>query len=206
MSAPQWLDSTEPQAPEGSAPVAAPTSTPDSTGKSKFGLSNAAKVHSALGLYNLGIASCMAMCSIMTVGNVNSADDTDELFVSFYTLFFAGLLAAYESAKLVSTQWFRSLMRRNFGFFYYTSSRGVFLVFVAFLMFGLNAPGKSHTDGNVSGNWLGIFTGCLMIFEAALIVYLACRYPELMSEFNKEAKQTYTPPAMPASGAPDAGV
>ena len=75
---------------------------------------------------------------------------------------------------------------QNFGFLYSAISRGLFLIFIALLQFGMEAgPGS----GDVDENWLGIMTGTFLVVEGVVMIVIACLHPELMKEEKRRRPQ-----------------
>jgi len=72
----------------------------------------------------------------------------------------------------------------------------LFFIFIAFLQFGLEAMPGAEKGENY--NWLGIFTGCFLIFEGLLVIFLQCMYPHLMKEKKPEVLARLPPVPMEA--------
>mmetsp|Transcript_9289 Transcript_9289/g.23319 ORF Transcript_9289/g.23319 Transcript_9289/m.23319 type:complete len:199 (+) Transcript_9289:196-792(+) len=140
------------------------------------------------------MSGMMGLCSVMTITNVDEANDTDDLFVSLYNFIFAFLLCSYEVTKYFPYPTLHNMLRRYFGFLFFSFSRSTYLVFCAFLQFGLNAPGSCKQsdddacvdDKDVNNNWLGIMTGLCLLLEALLVVGVQFKSPHMLKE---EAKQ-----------------
>lgn len=98
-------------------------------------------------------------------------------------MLFGLLLGLYEFAK--TNRRFVGLFKRQFGFLVYPVARAGFLIFVSLLQFGLDFPGAQ--DGDVDDNYLGIFTGCLLIFFAAVIILLRFKWPEVVQVPRQKA-------------------
>eukprot|EP00618_Florenciella_parvula_P020106 CAMPEP_0119470940 /NCGR_PEP_ID=MMETSP1344-20130328/3624_1 /TAXON_ID=236787 /ORGANISM="Florenciella parvula, Strain CCMP2471" /LENGTH=222 /DNA_ID=CAMNT_0007503675 /DNA_START=61 /DNA_END=729 /DNA_ORIENTATION=- len=157
-----------------------------------------------LSLWNVVMSGMMGLCSVMTITNVDEANDTDDLFVSLYNFIFAFLLCSYEVTKYFPYPTLHNMLRRYFGFLFFSFSRSTYLVFCAFLQFGLNAPGSCKQsdddacvdDKDVNNNWLGIMTGLCLLLEALLVVGVQFKSPHMLKE---EAKQEL-PPGQPPGG------
>jgi len=152
--------------------------------------------------------------AIITLSNIHGIGDTDTAFVAVYSLIFALLLSIYEFSHcgccyeeveercggfyrkvrkmrsephiflLPYLRWCVPCSVQNFGFLYSAISRGLFLIFIALLQFGMKAgPGSGGND-----NWMGIMTGSFLIFEGVIMMLVACRYPELMKEKRRSSQ------------------
>ena len=160
----------------------------------------------SLGLLTICLAVLMFATAIMTLTEIDSVGETDTAFVAVYSMLFALILFVYEFSKLGCCfdeveSYFGKFFRSNFGFLYSPTSRGLFLIFVAFLQFGGKAnPGSKCTDksnGNCqkyeNNNWFGIMTGSFLIVTGIIIVLCGCRYPELMKDKKKPDLPVATP-------------
>mmetsp|Transcript_37278 Transcript_37278/g.116560 ORF Transcript_37278/g.116560 Transcript_37278/m.116560 type:complete len:127 (-) Transcript_37278:102-482(-) len=122
---------------------------------------------------HLGIVAMLgatAVIAISNIGEVDPADTVSELFICLYMLLFATLLCLHELSTLISgLKSLDDVLRRNLGFLYGVKGKAGFLIFVAFLCFGVS---------NAAGG-LAIGTGAVMVFQAVVMLAIYLRYPEL---------------------------
>ena len=157
-----------------------------------------------LSLLNMGLAVLMATLGVLTemaVSNSgvpassNSSSDADgggggnqvyqkydlsEPFLAFYMILFAVLLFCYElmwwSPMAGFLQTLNGNMRKNFGFMYGLRGKGLYLVFVAFLCFGLGSDARVLV--------LNYFTGISWLLAGCLHIFLICYKPEIAQEYQ----------------------
>jgi hypothetical protein len=63
-----------------------------------------------------------------------------KIFVAVYMLFFSTLLLIFEVAELRHVEWVEHMFRRNCGFLFGALGKAFFIIFIAFLSFGLGDP------------------------------------------------------------------
>lgn len=104
----------------------------------------------------------------MKIENINGVDASGKIFVATYMFFFATLLFTFELIEVRTIAWIDNLYRRNFGFLYSPMGKSFFIIFIAFLSFGLGDPvNLTYATG-----------GSLAVF-GALKVALYLQYPEI---------------------------
>lgn len=122
-----------------------------------------------LRICTLGLCILMAATSVLGLAWITThVNASAKLFVAIYMLFFSSLLFAFEMNEIKYVEWVDHMFRRNFGFLYNSMSKSFFIIFIAFLSFGLGDP-----------QILSMATGfSLAIFGAGhLTLYL--KYPEV---------------------------
>lgn len=118
-----------------------------------------------MSLLNFGLAAMMGTLGILTLIEVHRAGvrDLSEPFLASYMALFAILLFVYELMWWSPTPSVNKGMRKNFGFMYGLRGKGLYLIFVAFLCFGL---GKDATvkELNYATGAAFLAGGCLHFF------------------------------------------
>lgn len=182
MSDPTWL--TEEKAPSDAQPSPGPYTEnrdggEDDIRKQKTYIIVMQKI---LSMTNIALAALMCMASVFTLKNisVDNADQIDDIFLCLYNILFGGLLGAFEFAKVNAKS--RAIFRKRFGFLVFPLTRAAFLLFVSLLQFGLDCPGNQE---DVHDNWVGILTGCMLIFTAAVLTLLRFKFPEVVAVANE---------------------
>jgi len=99
-----------------------------------------------------------------------------EPFLAFYMILFAVLLFLYELMWWSPMTNLNDNMRKNFGFMYGLRGKGLYLIFVAFLCFGL---GK-----DASVKILNYFTGVSFLAAGILHIFVICYRPETAKEYQ----------------------
>eukprot|EP01031_Cornospumella_fuschlensis_P036725 gene36725-44548_t len=141
--------------PPSSSGAAAPSNSPD-------GQKQLLTVHYAL----KGVT--MLLCILMAATAIIGVDAVSKIFVIVYMLFFSVLLLVFEAIELRRIDWIDHLFRRNFGFMYKAMGKAFFIIFIAFLSFGLGEP-----------QGLTYATGSAWALFGFLEVGLYLKYPEL---------------------------
>lgn len=97
-----------------------------------------------LSLLDMCLAAMMATLGVLTLIEVHRGGvrDLSEPFLASYMILFALLLFIYEIMWWSPVASVNKGMRKNFGFMYGLRGKGLYLIFVAFLCFGL---GKDAT-------------------------------------------------------------
>jgi len=165
-----------------------------------------------LSLLNMGLAVMMAALGVLTImavhkGGVAAGTDDDavdnnnnntknraygrydlsEPFLAFYMILFALLLFCYELMWWSPIGALNDNMRKNFGFMYGLRGKGLYLIFVAFLCFGLGSDARVLV--------LNYFTGISFLVGGCLHVFVICYKPEIAQE--------YSPPGRASAAAGD---
>uniref|UniRef100_A0A7S4EE86 Uncharacterized protein n=1 Tax=Pseudo-nitzschia australis TaxID=44445 RepID=A0A7S4EE86_9STRA len=97
-----------------------------------------------LSVFNIGLAALMTVLGVLTIIQVHltGINDLSEPFLAFYMILFAVLLFLYELMWWSPMKKLNKDMRKNFGFMYGLRGKGLYLIFVAFLCFGLGKDAK----------------------------------------------------------------
>lgn len=97
-------------------------------------------VYWSLKVVTMGLCLLMAATSFVGLSSIKDISATGEIFVAVYMLFFSGLLFIFETVQIRSLELLDNMFRRNFGFLYNTMGKSLFIIFIAFLSFGLGEP------------------------------------------------------------------
>ena len=122
----------------------------------------------------------MGTLGILTVINFNpsNVDDLTQAFLGVYMVIFAAILFLYELCWWQPFPSINRTFRRNFGFMYGINSKGLYLIFIAFLTLGLrgeNNTGIKGLDYATGIGWLAI--GCFHMFAG-------CAWPDLVELYK----------------------
>jgi magnesium-transporting ATPase (P-type) len=119
------------------------------------------------------ILLCILMdaTAIIGIGYINQVDEVGQFFVAAYMLFFASILMAFEIMSFRKIEWIDHWFRRNCGFLYSSLGKALFIIFIAFLSFGLGDPES-----------LTLSTGLALAAFGSLQVGLYLKYPEIFEE------------------------
>lgn len=165
-----------------------------------------------LAAWTMCVCVLMLAVAIITLGSIYSIDESATAFSAVYSIMFALILFVYEFMKFGCC--IEEVQRivggfygANLGFLYFPTSRGFFLVFIAFLQFGAKAnPGSECADDDKrdcinyeNSNWMGILCGSLLIFEGCLLIFLNCYCSEKMKEKRPSPLPSSPPPASEGS-------
>mmetsp|Transcript_10904 Transcript_10904/g.17757 ORF Transcript_10904/g.17757 Transcript_10904/m.17757 type:complete len:185 (-) Transcript_10904:873-1427(-) len=113
----------------------------------------------------------IAATAVIGIESINGVETSGKIFVATYMLFFSSLLFMFELMDIRPIEWVDHMLRRNFGFLYGTMGKSLFIIFIAFLCFGLGDPQSLTFATGTSAAMFGIL-------EFAL--YL--KYPEMFEE------------------------
>ena len=114
------------------------------------------------------------MCTSGVFGLLSiSAENFTNTCVALYMILFSILLFAYEVCWWKSIPPLTKTLRKNFGFLFGLKGKALFIVFVAFLNFGLT------NDDDQTTNW-GLYTGIAFFVSGALHLVIFLKWPELM--------------------------
>lgn len=135
-------------------------------------------VLSLLSILNMGLAAMMTALGVLTLIQVHRAglQDFSEPFLACYMIMFAVLLFIYELMWWSPFPNLNKGMRKNFGFLYGLRGKGLYLIFVAFLCFGL---GK---DASVKE--LNYATGAAFLAGGLLHYFVICFHPDLAMKYQ----------------------
>mmetsp|Transcript_7603 Transcript_7603/g.9947 ORF Transcript_7603/g.9947 Transcript_7603/m.9947 type:complete len:203 (-) Transcript_7603:263-871(-) len=111
-----------------------------------------------LSFINMGLSAAMGSLGVLTCINTTaSIDDLTDMMLGVYMTIFACILFIYELCWWQPIPAINRSFRKNFGFMYGLNSKGLYLIFIAFLCLGLTDENNSGVDGLdwVSGiGWL----------------------------------------------------
>jgi hypothetical protein len=142
-----------------------PVRTPEQEQKAKI-------LYWGLKIGTMSLSLLMAATACIGLGSIAGVDKSGKFFVGSYMFFFAVLLFTFEGVSLIPESPFKQqidhLFKRNFGFMYNCMGKSFFIIFIAFLSFGLGDP--------VS---LTLFTGLSLAAFGACELALYLKYPEL---------------------------
>ena len=142
-----------------------PIRTPELEQKAKM-------VYWGLKIGTMGLSLLMAATACIGLGSISGVDKSGKFFVGTYMFFFAVLLFSFEAISLIPETPFKQqidhLFKRNFGFMYNCMGKSFFIIFIAFLSFGLGDP-----------QILTLFTGLSLAAFGAGELALYLKYPEL---------------------------
>ncbi|GMH95749.1 hypothetical protein TrVE_jg12246 [Triparma verrucosa] len=141
---------------------------------------NAGTVQNLLSLFNMGLAVMMSASGVLGIAK-NSGFSAD-IFVALYMILFGVLLFTYELMWWKTIDSVTRVLRKNFGFLFGIKGKSFFLIFIAFLNFGLNSAGEPAKT-------LGMATGICLLIDGILHFGIMLKYPEYVQ---------YTPPQVSA--------
>jgi hypothetical protein len=107
--------------------------------------------------------------------SVSGVQQLGKVLTAIYMLFFASVLGIFEAYQLKPSAFIKidHMYRRNFGFIFNPLGKSLYIIFIAFLSFGLEEPASLCF---INGLSLCLFGG------AQLALYL--QYPELFEQLN----------------------
>ncbi len=108
--------------------------------------------------------------------------DLSEPFLAFYMILFAVLLFVYELMWWTPLTALNDNMRKNFGFMYGLQGKGLYLIFVAFLCFGLGKDARVLI--------LNYFTGISFLVVGCLHIFIVCSKPEIAQEYQPPGRKS----------------
>ena len=114
-----------------------------------------------LSILDLILAALMAMLGVTALIEMDFSglDSITEAFLAVYMVIFAVLLAVYEFIWWQPIASLNKTFRKNFGFMYGLKGKGFYLIFVAFLTFGMwkdDATAIKYLDWMTGLSWLGV--------------------------------------------------
>lgn len=130
-----------------------------------------AVVRHILKFTTMGLCVLMFATACVGIETIQGANQAGKVFVATYMLFFSVLLFLFEGIQIRQIEWLDFLFQRNFGFLYSILGKAFFLIFIAFLSFGLGDPAG-----------LTMATGLSMSCFGGVQVALFLKYPELFEE------------------------
>jgi len=122
----------------------------------------------AFRVFHLGLCAFMCVAAIEALEGGDNVDKTDRYFVAAYIFLLAVILGVFEiSCFFKPAPTLETFYKNNLGFIYKPISKGVFLIFVGFLQFGLN-------------NVFGLACGILTIADGIVLQLVYCKDPNLL--------------------------
>ena len=91
---------------------------------------------------------------------------------------FAAILFLFETIQIRPCDLPQKIYKRNFGFLYGIKGKAIFMIFIAFLNFGLSSPRA-----------LALATGIVLIFLGAVQILIHLKWPEYMEEPTARAEK-----------------
>lgn len=120
----------------------------------------------------VGMTVMMAAAGALSLAALDTSDNpASDFFVGLYVILFAAILFVHEVNLMFPVQTIDQILRKNFGFLFKALGKGAFILFIAFLNFGLS------TD-----NDLGMATGICLCIVGAGYILLYLRNPEFFDE------------------------
>ncbi|KAG7368207.1 COPI associated protein [Nitzschia inconspicua] len=177
---PDWVNSQQNSATvdeanisEGVTAAQAPSSSSKESGVGKGGCALC-----MLSLMNMGLAALMSALGVLTLIEVHRTGfrDLSEPFLASYMILFALLLFLYEIMWWSPFPAMNKSMRKNFGFMYGLRGKGLYIIFVAFLCFGL---GK---DASIKE--MNYATGAAFLAGGLLHFFVIFFHPELAMKYQ----------------------
>lgn len=103
-----------------------------------------------------------------SIGSITGLDQSGKIFVAVYMFFFASLLFVFEGVQVRSVEALDHIFKRNFGFMYNVMGKALYIIFIAFLSFGLGEPAT-----------LSFITGLLLALFGVAELSLYLKFPEI---------------------------
>lgn len=110
----------------------------------------------------------MLKFTLHLTGTITGVDKSGKIFVAVYMFFFASLLFVFESVQIRSIESLDHVFKRNFGFMYNVMGKALYIIFIAFLSFGLGDPIT-----------LSFITGLLLAAFGVAELALYLKFPEI---------------------------
>eukprot|EP01039_Chlorochromonas_danica_P004401 gene4400-4823_t len=176
---PDWLKtSSSAAAPSSSAPVRAASSTPSSAVNDPNPPKHKNLVKYTMLILNLGFMVFMAATGAIGVANADSVDDTGVIFVGIYMIFFAAIQFFFEITQVCRDSSIELIMRKNFGFLYGYVGKGLYLVFMGVLAFGLDPSGSEARS-------LSLACGVLVCAWGFILILFYFKFPQYFDKLEK---------------------
>ena len=143
-----------------------------------------------LRVWIIGACAYMMACGVLSIMENKGIATIDEVFLGLYVLLFATLIVAYESTRFCSesspAELIERVYKRNFGFMLKAQTRGMFLIFVGFMVLGLaEKPNMVLVMG----------CGVVTITTGIVFICLTCKDPDLFTDKPAQKPQEpYVPP------------
>ena len=103
----------------------------------------------ALRVWIIGACAYMMACSVLSIMGTRASRRSTRSSLGLYVLLFAILIVAYESTRFCSestpAEVIERVYKRNFGFMLKAQTRGMFLIFVGFMVLGSGRTPERNT-------------------------------------------------------------
>lgn len=126
---------------------------------------------------------CAATYSILEF-DFSDSDELAKAFVAIYMIIFSSLLALYEFMWWAGVGWINKYMRKNFGFLYGIKGKAAFIIFVAFLNFGLDAGDSEVGDSGMDVEKFTFIVGIVMIVSGLAHLLVWFKYHEYFANYQ----------------------
>ena len=127
-------------------------------------------IKGGLTVATIGLSVLMFLTALLGLSSVDGISDINQMFVGVYMICFSTMLLLFEVIQLQPIVALDHMYQRNFGFLYGVKGKGFFIIFIAFLSFGLGS------------NSLCMLTGISMLALGGGMVGLFLKYPELFED------------------------
>mmetsp|Transcript_35133 Transcript_35133/g.65547 ORF Transcript_35133/g.65547 Transcript_35133/m.65547 type:complete len:119 (+) Transcript_35133:235-591(+) len=82
----------------------------------------------------------MYLTALMSLSQADSISYSGKIMTALYMILFTSVLLVFEVAELKQVVAVEHFYRRNFGFLFNAKGKSLFIIFIAFLSFGLGEP------------------------------------------------------------------
>jgi hypothetical protein len=165
-SQPQWMSEDTQQQNFNNAPMAGYK--PPGPGVSNPNSEQNTYLRVGVKLIIIASAVMMVAHGILSLLNISDAKNAvADGFVALYVLLFASLLLFHEISQFYPIEQIDVIVRRNFGFLYKPLGKGIFMIFIAFLNFGISVD-----------TTLGMITGIVLAIVGVVYVFLYLQNPD----------------------------
>ena len=124
-----------------------------------------------LKVLTLALSLLMVLTALIGLTEVGGIEESGRIFVAVYMIFFSVLLMMFEISQIRPCENVDFMFKRNFGFLYGTKGKALFIIFVAFLSFGLTEPAT-----------LCFATGSLFALLGAFQIAMYLKFPDLFDD------------------------
>jgi len=128
-----------------------------------------------LSILNLVLSAGMMALGVLGLMGFQNGTDLSEAFVAVYMILFACLLALYELMWWMTIDVVNKSLRKNFGFLYGVKGKALYLIFVAFLVIGLE---------HKVIKWLQWTVGIAFLVIGVLHMFVALARPQWVSSYR----------------------
>ena len=123
----------------------------------------------------VSLAVLMIIAAVEALIALDHVNEVTLIFVATYQIFFGLLILSFEMVEINSNLDY--MLQRNFGFLYTRLGRPLFIIFVAFISFGLETT-------------LGLVAGIVLLCFGLLQIGLFLKYPDVLEAINYEKSNT----------------